>query len=343
MSSAAPAQQVAIQKEKRKPRAAALKLPIIPAREDPFAPNNHHKGQPRAMPLPLPPSSEVALEELEKVCRLGSGSSGKVYKARHVHTGAIYALKIIQEKHDAQVRQQIKREMEILRRALNPHVVRCYGVFDRGGEISFVLEYMDAGSLADVLAAHRRIPEPFLARVAAHCLQGLLYLHKNKIVHRDIKPSNLLINRRREVKIADFGVSKVLDSTLAQCNSYVGTCAYMSPERFNPDAQDGHYDGCSADIWSLGLSLLECAMGRFPCLPPGQKPDWPTLMMAICMGDPPAPPADSSPEFQSFIRACLQKNACLRPSAKHLLTHPFLTKYKEKDCDLSPLLKSLQL
>jgi len=326
-----------------------LKLPI-PAREDAFA-----KPMPLPLPLPKPPNmngacklpcvplEEVTLEDLQKISTLGCGSSGKVYKVKHVKTGKIYALKIIQEKHELAVRKQIMREMEILRRANSPHIVQCYGIFDRGGEISFVLEYMDGGTLAQVLQAHKKIPEHYLAEVARQVLKGLHYLHQNKIVHRDIKPSNLLINKRREVKIADFGVSTVLAHTLAQCNSFVGTCAYMSPERFDPDGYGGKYDGCSADIWSLGLSLLECALGRFPCLSPGQRPDWPTLMVAICLGDPPSPPPDASLEFQDFIRCCLQKDALLRHTAQRLLSHPFLKKYGQQSCDLSPLLQALHL
>jgi len=326
-----------------------LKLPI-PAREDAFA-----KPMPLPLPLPKPPNmngacklpcvplEEVTLEDLQKISTLGCGSSGKVYKVKHVKTGKIYALKIIQEKHELAVRKQIMREMEILRRANSPHIVQCYGIFDRGGEISFVLEYMDGGTLAQVLQAHKKIPEHYLAEVARQVLKGLHYLHQNKIVHRDIKPSNLLINKRREVKIAEFGVSTVLAHTLAQCNSFVGTCAYMSPERFDPDGYGGKYDGCSADIWSLGLSLLECALGRFPCLSPGQRPDWPTLMVAICLGDPPSPPPDASLEFQDFIRCCLQKDALLRHTAQRLLSHPFLKKYGQQSCDLSPLLQALHL
>ncbi|CAM6097715.1 unnamed protein product [Calypogeia fissa] len=295
--------------------------------------------------LPFPPSQErdVQLEDLERLGLLGCGSEGKVYKVRHMKTGKIYALKIIQEKHEPALMRQIIKEMEILLGANSKYVVQCVGVYEQGGEISFVLEYMDGGTLADVLQKQKKISEQYLAEMTKQVLTGLVYLHKRKIVHRDIKPSNLLLNHKREVKIADFGVSTVLAHTMAQCNSFVGTCAYMSPERFNPDGNGGNYDGYSADIWSLGLTLLECAIGRFPCLQPGEKPDWPTLMCAICLGDPPAPPANASPEFKDFIRRCLQKDPLLRPPAARLLTHPFLLKYEGYPADLTALLHSLQL
>ncbi len=333
--------------ESRRSRGLSLSLP----RRD---------SVPQPLPLP-PPSADNSLHrfrlpsipaqvrnlslddlDLDRKTLLGAGSGGKVYRVAHRRTGRIYALKVIQEKHELAVRNQIVKEMEILLRAKSPHLVECYGVFDRGGEVSFVLEFMDGGTLADVLKFHKKISERYLAEVTKQVLLGLLYLHKHKIVHRDIKPSNLLINRRQEVKIADFGVSTVLAHTLAQCNSFVGTCAYMSPERFDPDGNGGEY-GYSADIWSLGLTLLECAIGRFPCLQPGEKPDWPTLMCAICLGDPPSPPPDASPEFKDFIVCCLQKDAVRRPSAEKLLTHPFVKNSELQPCPVSDLLQGLVL
>ncbi|MCO5610227.1 hypothetical protein L7F22_064463 [Adiantum nelumboides] len=365
-------------KEKR-PK-VGLKLPVIPTRDDGFKQQQQQQQQGMPLPLPLPapvplplpnnaasskqisgrfwgppgpawqPSSsdslqceEVDPEDTVKLRVLGHGSSGKVYQVRHKHSGRYYALKVIQEKHELAVRKQILTEMDILRRASSPHVVRCHGSADKGGEISFVLEYMDGGSLANVLEAQKVVAEPYLAEVARQVLKGLHYLHINKIVHRDIKPSNLLINHKQEVKIADFGVSTILASTLAPCNSFVGTCAYMSPERFDPDSHGGNYSGYAADIWSLGLSLLECAMGHFPFLSPGQKADWPTLMVAICYSEPPSPPANASPQFKDFIKRCLQKDPALRPRACSLLSHPFITRDEGSPVDLSTLLQALKL
>uniref|UniRef100_A0A0D6R382 mitogen-activated protein kinase kinase n=1 Tax=Araucaria cunninghamii TaxID=56994 RepID=A0A0D6R382_ARACU len=303
---------------RRNPR---LNIPI-PAREDPLPLPLHR--------LPLPPGGAASrdveeLSELERLEILGHGSEGNVYRVRHRRTAALYALKVIHGKHDQATRRQIIREMEILKKTNSPYVVKCHGIFDKGEEIHFVLEYMDGGSLQNAVGQPpRRMTEGFLADVARQVLEGLKYLHRQKIVHRDIKPSNLLVNRRQEVKIADFGVSRILSQTLDPCNTYVGTCAYMSPERFDPDSYGGRYDGYAGDIWSLGLSLLECFTGHFPFLAPGQKPDWPTLMCAICYGEPPSPPPTASAEFQSFIRYCLQKDARRRWTAVQLLEHPFI-------------------
>jgi len=298
---------------RRNPR---LNIPI-PARE-----------QTQLYRLPLPPQTTAVsrdvsdLSDLERIQILGHGSGGNVYKVRHRRTSALYALKVIHGNHDETVRQQIIREMEILKKTESPYVVKCHGIFDKGEEIHFVLEYMDGGSLEQ--RRSDMMSERFLAEVARQVLEGLKYLHRHKIVHRDIKPSNLLINRRQEVKIADFGVSRILSQTLDPCNTYVGTCAYMSPERFDPETYGGRYDGYAGDIWSLGLTLLECYTGHFPFLAAGQKADWPALMCAICFGDPPSPPPTASAHFRSFITCCLHKDARNRWTAAQLLAHPFV-------------------
>ncbi|KAG1364103.1 putative Mitogen-activated protein kinase kinase 4 [Cocos nucifera] len=243
---------------------------------------------------------------------------------RHRPTGWIYALKVIYGTHEDAVRLQIGREIEILRTADNPHVVRCHGFYDRAGEIHILLEYMDGGSLD----GRRIASEPVLADVARQVLAGLAYLHRRRIVHRDIKPSNLLINAAHQVKIADFGVSRILAQTMDPCNSSVGTIAYMSPERINTDLNKGAYDGFSGDIWSFGLSMLEFYLGRFPFGEQlgRQGGDWVSLMCAICYSNPPEAPPTASPEFRNFIACCLQKEPSRRLTPPQLLRHPFITR-----------------
>ncbi|XP_022994131.1 mitogen-activated protein kinase kinase 9-like [Cucurbita maxima] len=280
-------------------------------------------------PLPLPPSSAPAISssDLEKLQVLGHGNGGTVYKVRHKRTSNIYALKVVHGDGDPTVRRQVFREMEILRRTDSPYVVKCHGIFEKpSGDVTILMEYMDLGSLDTLLKKNTTLSEATLAHVSRQVLNGLHYLHSHKIIHRDIKPSNLLVNKNMEVKIADFGVSKIMCRTLDACNSYVGTCAYMSPERFDPETYGGNYNGYAGDIWSLGLTLLELYLGHFPFLPRGQRPDWATLMFAICFGEPPTLPEDASEEFRSFVQSCLQKESSKRWTAAQLLTHPFVCK-----------------
>lgn len=291
-------------------------------------------------PLPLPPAflsstatvtgtattSVICATDLEKLQVLGHGNGGTVYEVRHKRTSAVYALKVVHSDCDPTVRRQVFREMEILRRTDSPFVVRSHGILEMpAGDIGILMEYMDAGTLDGLLKAEGTFSEKTLAEVARQVLNGLNYLHSHKIVHRDIKPSNLLVNRKMEVKIADFGVSKIMCRSLDACNSYVGTCAYMSPERFDPDTYGVNYDGYAGDIWSLGLTLLELYVGHFPFLPLGQRPDWATLMCAICFGEPPSSPKGTSEEFRSFIECCLQKESDKRWSVSQLLSHPFVS------------------
>jgi len=266
----------------------------------------------------------ISAADLEKLNVLGCGNGGIVYKVRHKNTAEHYALKTVNGDMDPVLTRQLMREMEILRRTDSPYVVRCHGIFEKPvvGEASILMEYMDGGTLESLRGA---VTEQRLAGFARQILKGLSYLHALKIVHRDIKPANLLLNSKNEVKIADFGVSKILVRSLDYCNSYVGTCAYMSPERFDSESAGGSSgDVYAGDIWSFGLMMLELLVGHFPLLPPGQRPDWATLMCAVCFGEPPRAPEGCSEEFRDFVDCCLRKDSSKRWTAPQLLGHPFL-------------------
>lgn len=287
-----------------------------------------------APPPIMPSDNQMSLEDLDMVKVVGKGNGGIVQLVQHKWTGQFFALKVIQMKIEESARRQIAQELKINQSSNCPYVVICYQSFYNNGVISIILEYMDGGSLADFLRKVKTIPEPYLAAICKQVLQGLLYLHHEKhIIHRDLKPSNLLINHRGEVKITDFGVSTIMASTNGQAKTFVGTYNYMSPERIS----GGKY-GNKSDIWSLGLVLLECATGQFPYSPPDQGEGWSSfyeLMEAIVDQPPPSVPSDQfSPEFRSFISACVQKDPKDRQSARELLGHPFMKMYHDLDVDL---------
>ncbi|CAL1286342.1 unnamed protein product [Larinioides sclopetarius] len=208
---------------------------------------------------------ELINEDLENLGELGAGNGGVVTKNLHKPSGLIMARKLIHLEVKPAIRNQIIRELKVLHECNSPYIVGFYGAFYSDGEINICMEYMDGGSLDLVLKKAGRIPEPILGKVTIAVLKGLNYLReKHQIMHRDVKPSNILVNSRGEIKICDFGVSGQLIDSMA--NSFVGTRSYMSPERL----QGTHYT-VQSDIWSLGLSLVEMAIGRYPIPPPEPK------------------------------------------------------------------------
>ncbi|KAL4560105.1 hypothetical protein LXL04_032254 [Taraxacum kok-saghyz] len=257
------------------------------------------------------------LSDFDRLNRIGSGSWSTVYKVLHRPTATHFALKVIYGNHDQNVRRQILHQIESLHGIDNLNIVKLHDMFDRDGEIQVLLEYMDGGSLKDKHLSD----ESSLAGITRQILSGLDYLHRHKIPHRHIKPSNLLINSRKEVKIAVSGVTRMLE--LIDNESTMGTIAYMSPERINTDMYQGKNDGFAGDIWSMGLSILECYMGVLPL--EGGRDEWASLMMAICMSPPPKAPATASREFQDFVTCCLQTDPAKRWTAAQLLGHPFVT------------------
>uniref|UniRef100_A0AAY4EVI5 Dual specificity mitogen-activated protein kinase kinase 2 n=1 Tax=Denticeps clupeoides TaxID=299321 RepID=A0AAY4EVI5_9TELE len=208
---------------------------------------------------------ELKDEDFHRICELGAGNGGVVNKVCHKPSGLVMARKLIHLEIKPAIRNQIIRELQVLHECNSPYIVGFYGAFYSDGEISICMEHMDGGSLDQVLKEARRIPEEILGKVSIAVLRGLAYLReKHQIMHRDVKPSNILVNSRGEIKLCDFGVSGQLIDSMA--NSFVGTRSYMSPERL----QGTHYS-VQSDVWSMGLSLVELAIGRYPIPPPDAK------------------------------------------------------------------------
>ena len=146
---------------------------------------------------------------------------------------------------------------------------------------------------------------------------GLAFIHDRHQIHRDIKPSNLLINHAGDVKVSDFGIVRDLEGTEAKASTFVGTLTYMSPERIAGEPYDA-----KADIWSLGLTLVAVAQGRYPL--EGGGGYWDLLHKLREEPSPSLPAATFTPEFRAFVDLCLLKDPAARPSAEALLAHPFL-------------------
>jgi len=207
--------------------------------------------------------------ELELGQVIGHGSSGVVYAARHVPTGTFIALKVTAKQsinvYERERRKQLVNDLKALDEIACPHFVKYFGAFFEEGVVKIAMELMDLGSIRRIIKAVEGRPEPTVPEavvqyIAQSTLQALLYFHKVKhMVHRDIKPDNILVNSNGEIKVSDFGVSRELGSTAALCNTFVGTFAYMSPERI--EKNNYSFPG---DIWSVGLLLVEMLRGFYP-------------------------------------------------------------------------------
>ncbi|XP_028411798.1 dual specificity mitogen-activated protein kinase kinase 1-like [Dendronephthya gigantea] len=310
---------------------------------------------------------DLNTDDFEKLDELGAGNGGVVTKVLHKPTGLIMARKLIHLEIKPAIRNQIIRELKVLHDCNSPYIVGFYGAFYCDGEISICMEHMDGGSLDQVLKKAGRIPEDVLGIISIAVLKGLSYLRENhKIIHRDVKPSNILISSRGEIKLCDFGVSGQLIDSMA--NSFVGTRSYMAPERLQ-----GNIYSIQSDIWSLGLSLVEMAIGRYPVPPPnpedidkvfsGEIQDLASLNperivpgaqvpQGVNGGEVPRPmaifelldyivnePAPRLPErhfsddFREFVHKCLVKNPNERANLKFLMSHQFIKKAEESSID----------
>ncbi|XP_043911434.1 dual specificity mitogen-activated protein kinase kinase 2 isoform X1 [Protopterus annectens] len=312
---------------------------------------------------------ELKDDDFERICELGAGNGGVVTKVRHRPSGLIMARKLIHLEIKPAIRNQIIRELQVLHECNSPYIVGFYGAFYSDGEISICMEHMDGGSLDQVLKEARRIPEEILGKVSIAVLRGLAYLReKHQIMHRDVKPSNILVNSRGEIKLCDFGVSGQLIDSMA--NSFVGTRSYMSPERL----QGTHYS-VQSDVWSMGLSLVELSIGRYPIPPPDGKeleaifgrpildgaegephstsprprppgclaggPGVPAMaifeLLDYIVNEPPPklPNGVFSADFQDFVHKCLIKNPAERADLKILMKHPFIRRSEVEEVDFA--------
>ncbi|CAN6217377.1 unnamed protein product [Urochloa humidicola] len=289
---------------------------------------------------PTPPAAElVRLSDFEWMGDLGAGGFARVIKVRHRRTGTVLALKI---SRDAD-RGEEDEEAEVLRRAAgSPHVVNCHA-FLHGpfGEPACVLEFMDAGSLGSVLCRRQGMglggfPESALAEAAAHCAVGLAQLHARGVAHLDVKPENYLASSRGEIKIGDFNTSRILygASVGGECPLAVpitaGTLCYFSPERFVPGARAGPHGAMAADVWGLGITVLELFLGQF-VVSPKLSDAW--LELVICHSGPLRVPeeVEASAELRDFVAACLQREPARRATVPQLLAHPFLARRDVKE------------
>jgi mitogen-activated protein kinase kinase 4 len=289
---------------------------------------------------------EVRAEDLKDQGELGRGAYGAVYRMYHESSQTIMAVKRIRVSLDSVEQKRALMDLDVsMRASACPYTVEFYGALFREGDIWICMELMSMSldKLYKVVYEEQKssIPEDVLGKISVAVLKALDYLYsKLRVMHRDVKPSNVLIDEKGNIKMCDFGISAQLVDSVAKTIE-AGCKPYMAPERINPtrDQQQG-YD-ITADVWSLGITMAELALGRFP------YPPWKSVfeqLKVIVQGDPPCIPADDSrfsDEFKDFVCLCLLKDSSQRPRYSDLLSHSFIQKYDKADVDVAGWYKEI--
>ncbi|XP_060525167.1 dual specificity mitogen-activated protein kinase kinase 7-like [Cylas formicarius] len=272
------------------------------------------------------------IKDMEHMEELGSGTCGHVVKMRHRPSGKTIAVKQMRRSGNNDESKRIIMDIEVVVKSHCKYIVKCLGCFITEAEVWICMELMDTCFDKLLKRIKRPVPEKVLGKVCVATVEALSYLKdQHNVIHRDVKPSNILLDARGNVKLCDFGISGRLVDSMAKSRS-AGCAAYMAPERIEPDPRNPDYD-VRADVWSLGITLVELATGAFPY--PGCKTDFEVLTKVIGT-DPPSLPKDKhfSPEFRDFVACCLTKDKERRPKYAKLKSHAFVKRSETAPVDV---------
>ncbi|CAL5415867.1 unnamed protein product [Camellia sinensis] len=263
---------------------------------------------------------------------IGCGAFGRVYMGLNIDFGALLAIEQVsiagnsaaKEKTQTHIRE-LEEEVNLLENLSHPNIVRYLGTTREDASLNILLEIVPGGSISSLLGKSGSFPESVIRMYTKQLLLGVEHLHRNGIMHRDIMGANILVDNKGCIKLTDFGASKkvVELATMTGAKSMKGTPYWMAPEVI---LQTGY--SFSADIWSVGCTVIEMATGKPPWSQQYQEVAA-LLHIGTTKSHPPIP-EHLSAEATYFLLKCLQKEPNLRHAASDLLQHPFVTReYQE--------------
>ena len=243
--------------------------------------------------------------------QIGAGGMGIVYLATHIESGKQVALKILPPalSDDEKLLERFEREIGILKRMKHPNIVKYYGGGTYQGQRWYAMEYVDGGSLHDILNKRKRLTWDQAIQVGRQLTSALEHAHNAGIIHRDLKPGNLFVTKNGRIKLGDFGIARDTEATaLTAAGKTVGTYAYMAPEQIHGN---GPISG-KTDLYATGCLLYELLVGETPFVSAN-----PAEMLMMHLNDYPYNLHEKAVEcplaLDQLVERLLQKNQDDRP------------------------------
>jgi len=275
--------------------------------------------------------------------QIGAGSFGVVHVGMNDLTGNLMAVKVLKnilpessQKHDSDMMKDLQREIDLMRKLSHPNIVRYFGAERKKNSLYIFQEWVPGGSVSSLLRKFGSFTVSVVRRYLYQILQGLHYLHSNRILHRDIKGGNILVDDKGTIKLADFGASKeIFPQSLGESNSIMmqsmtikGTPYFMAPEVFEQKYNK------KADIWSVGGVILQMITGQPPWKTLGfQSPMSLFYHLKSTDGPPPVDIDLQSPSLTRIVESCFERDADKRPGAHEILEDVFFVENEEDDED----------